>query len=101
MFMRAKTGFPNRNLKLRLSHARFLLSLILKPSKQDSAWGKVILVLVFNCGAGSAVGDGCQASAVALAGSAGGTLAETLIGNTKGALSGAAMAGKLSSARMP
>ena len=75
------------------------LSLILKPSKQDSLWGEAVLLLVFSCDAGSSVGDGCQESAVALAGSTEGALAGTLVGNTKGALAGSATAGKLLSAK--
>ena len=89
--MRTKTGFLNRNLKLCLFRVRFLLSLILKPSKQDSLWGEAVLVLVFSCDAGTAGGDGCQESAVALAGHS----------TQKGALAGTATAGELLSARMP
>ena len=90
--MRTKTGFLNRNLKLCLLRVRFLLPLILKPSKQDSLWGEAVLVLVFCCDAGSASGDGCKESAVAVAGNTEGT---------EGALAGTATAGKLLYARMP
>ena len=96
--MCTKTGSLNRNLRLCLIRVRFLSSLILKPSKQDPLWGKAVLVLVFSCDAGSAVGDGCLETAVALAGNAEGALAGSLVGNTGGALAGSATASKLLSA---
>ena len=64
-------------------------------------WGKAILVLVFCCDADTAGGDGCQKSAVALAGSPTGALAVTLDGNAKGALANVAAADDLLSAMMP
>ena len=45
--------------------------------------GRAILVLVFCCGAGTAASDGCEASAVALAGHTDGALAGTLVGKAK------------------
>ena len=96
--MRTETGFLNRNLMLCLSRVRFLFSSILKPSKQDSMWGEAVLVFVSCCGAVTAGGDGCESSAVALAGHRDGALAGALFGNAKGAWAGSATARKLLSA---